>query len=1841
MASTNPVVVTAGEPCWPDILGSRLLDEIRRGAAAAAATAADRHQYLPSGVSALEAEAISLRENAQNGATQVSGVWRYPEATIAAIHNSSGFGMIVLPSLATNISTATMTRANDPKSATGGLTEAELANVMTALSINGTTVVDPQLPVLLIHQHHSNISHAQALTLPVIKSGMTQAGTMSDIEVGALQLILAVHENGDAFVWCKQKELLSITHPSTGTKRKKTSASKSAVAVTANIDAFVAPKDGSQAPHEPLGGYSLLASFPITDCQPGSELVVVEAHYDLVCKAVVLATRTSAAATDVTVQMVPLSLRLVPGQAQTAPVPAGRGGAAAAAAAKPPPVVEIELGDATVLHSMTIPAARVDQRQPIMLPAPGGAGVYFVCKQSLSLWRHPAHMAHLHASRKQQQPTVAAAVITTKASKVQAQQQQQQVSVLNGHMAMASASWPALVAAANTASNIGTESIVTTAGPVQASSSASSTVVCWCVHPTTGDALALTSSGGLYAVSLTSDTADGATTDNGTGVLAGCGLGSRLVSHVQHFETLVAGLMSKQPSPDGGVVTVTIRASGPSLFLLATAASTLVSTVHDIATGLVLQAVDLSRPSNALLPAIFPETARFWCAADGSSLGLIAHGLPQVYTRLGDHEYADRLVALLEALPIDADAIAAGTGAQVVALRRMVGRAVCAKLKLLGAGAATTSTPAALATGPASANDRGALIKPMDSKSKSSAAADAEKARAFELSETTLSSLLGLPAPDQSAKAAAAGLDYAAVTSTLAWAVDAVACGMRDSLPLLVFASQDASAGNDDDLTRLSLSGCIRSMRMAWASIASSVPGLPSALPLDEPVASPVTIARLVLLLRVLGMSKKDIEDAIGRQLLGDGSVAPQQDREALLRRARRAAARRNNKIGGSTGTTAAGSIIVRDDSLQFAHVCKHPETKPSSTNDDHRRVDESSRHRSASNAVSLPGAVQSGDNLPVARTYYKRRVGGTDQNPSGSRHRADSVQRRKDSTRSKEDQHADGHDDAAAADRDDMDLVPGGVGGDHDDADDIYGDEAEYDGGDDVDDEWDSPLPQESSTWLTPAHKTLAPHLLHYLRLHMHLRGLLGLHVVEEAAGRVDGKTTSAIGVLAASAASPGSTSIHNGMPDGNGIDSGLSEAGLLVRSGRQVLSRSGGLYHRMRVEEAAECLAAFKRALTVQADAMDRQRNSSDALAYDAVVDGADTQAQPQLKNASRGHDRIAPALVHQERSIGRVPPSYYAGDDSINGISGDASSSSLTGEDPLSFETALRLTYASKPGDIPGLVAAVDAAYPPAWKGHTPESLLSVLRLERMDMSEVSASSMSSSSSDASSKGPGQQRNLLLRALLALPPAFPTLEGSDRGRSRRVALHKGSVGKDLQTYAAAFRSKSAALLHSRHRRGSITGDSSGRNRSRSLLATGGDGGSIGGRSTGVTAAAAAGRTDRVASRVAADASLLQQVDAAVASTSPGSPVPPHIASQVHLYTRMGRNVDAVRLLLLQGCWPAAVDILTAAEEADGFAFDAAGDDMQAVASAAAASSSTSSGSSGAHHPSLHSRGHHGSNNNSARQQFDTHVLDGIIGHVIASEVCQQRLAGQHQQNGASGASPTLTTLARRGLLSWPALLRLQQQADRWHQVAVMCGLEGSTQPSSTTAIAAASITSTGSASSLVGDDAHASLKSSGSAGTAAAFATAASAHKGSFGSGGPLTASAGAAAVPTTSGVLRWKTTSTERCSLWQALFRHAVITSHVEAVLMLWRRLPPGLSLPAVLAVITSALKDEAPTGVTSTAASLPAWAILPPLAVMAGLHVQEVEEVNKQMRRSATAKVSDGNVLRGWGVSRGT
>lgn len=136
--------------------------------------------------------------------------------------------------------------------------------------------------------------------------------------------------------------------------------------------------------------------------------------------------------------------------------------------------------------------------------------------------------------------------------------------------------------------------------------------------------------------------------------------------------------------------------------------------------------------------------------------------------------------------------------------------------------------------------------------------------------------------------------------------------------------------------------------------------------------------------------------------------------------------------------------------------------------------------------------------------------------------------------------------------------------------------------------------------------------------------------------------------------------------------------------------------------------------------------------------------------------------------------------------------------------------------------------------------------------------------------------------------------------------------------------------------------------------------------------------------------------------------------------------------------------------------------------------------------------------------------------------------------------------------------------------------------------------------------------------------------------------------------TASAVRWREREGPRLAYFHVMLQHALAQGETGHLIALWRRIPAAYPLPAVVATLRASLLQPG-GGVTpcadpareagamtaspdavGSAASLPAWAVLPALCVLARAHAAELEQLARYWRRSAEGAAAESEVLRGWG-----
>lgn len=240
--------------------------------------------------------------------------------------------------------------------------------------------------------------------------------------------------------------------------------------------------------------------------------------------------------------------------------------------------------------------------------------------------------------------------------------------------------------------------------------------------------------------------------------------------------------------------------------------------IADIATGAVLQVADLPpHPSGwHLVPGHAQDGSLYLCAPQHALAKLLPPSLPA---------YCDALIDAIERQPV-INSTDFSSVDRVIALRRIAGHAVAARLLASAASGSSTAAPS---------------VDPAD-----------------------VSSALVSNAPPPHA-----ALSWHMIRHTIATAVDARSCGLPSWLSTGTSASVQPSGSTH------SLAAQLEAVRKAWGQLLAMMPGLlPASMTAQGPgIASTRTINTLLQLLAVLGVSKAEAEAALRIQLNVDGSI--------------------------------------------------------------------------------------------------------------------------------------------------------------------------------------------------------------------------------------------------------------------------------------------------------------------------------------------------------------------------------------------------------------------------------------------------------------------------------------------------------------------------------------------------------------------------------------------------------------------------------------------------------------------------------------------------------------------------------------------------------------------------------------------------------------------------------------------------------------------------------------------------------------------------------------------------------------------------------------------------------
>jgi hypothetical protein len=418
-----------------------------------------------------------------------------------------------------------------------------------------------------------------------------------------------------------------------------------------------------------------------------------------------------------------------------------------------------------------------------------------------------------------------------------------------------------------------------------------------------------------------------------------------------------------------------------------------------------------------------------------------------------------------------------------------------------------------------------------------------------------------------------------------------------------------------------------------------------------------------------------------------------------------------------------------------------------------------------------------------------------------------------------------------------------------------------------------------------------------------------------------------------------------------------------------------------------------------------------------------------------------------------------------------------------------------------------------------------------------------------------------------------------------------------------------------------------------------------------------------------------------AASAATSLG----PSVASgaelsltQAALFESMGRVADAMRALLGGGQWAAGFELLARAEAEDDFVAGVTPHPMDAVAfprpppqavSAPATAAAAGPGSGAAA----------GRDGDAAAAPLDIDGADSSTSLAGDSPVLPA-LSGVVD---AGVIAFTLGDLAAHGILTVSGLLQqplLTVADDAASDLASDDGQDSASLPAPSS-LPSRPVSSSVSAGASIPSASHAvtfaGVRGRGAAAPGSASAVASTPHTwgGKAGMGlrsRSVRLSHSVATATATSSAVRWQERASRRVACFHVMLQFALVQGHVEALLALWRRIPPAYPLPAVVATMRQALlqpedispqaaaacdgegadgadaavapgtavpdRVNAATAPLPAAARVPCWAVAPALRVLVAQHRQELEALTAFWRRSAHAGGGAGDpgaVLREW------
>jgi hypothetical protein len=399
---------------------------------------------------------------------------------------------------------------------------------------------------------------------------------------------------------------------------------------------------------------------------------------------------------------------------------------------------------------------------------------------------------------------------------------------------------------------------------------------------------------------------------------------------------------------------------------------------------------------------------------------------------------------------------------------------------------------------------------------------------------------------------------------------------------------------------------------------------------------------------------------------------------------------------------------------------------------------------------------------------------------------------------------------------------------------------------------------------------------------------------------------------------------------------------------------------------------------------------------------------------------------------------------------------------------------------------------------------------------------------------------------------------------------------------------------------------------------------------------------------------------------------------ATQAALFESMGRVADAMRALLSGGRWAAGFELLGRAEAEDDFIAGVTPHPMDAVAFPrppvevlrALAKPATAGPATAA------AEGRAGGD---GTLSLDIDAADG--GAPLSVSGVSPSLPAQSGAVDAGVIAFNLGDLAAHGILTVSGLLQqplLTVADDAAGDLASDDGQDSASLPAPT-ALPSRPVSSSASAGAPVSSASHsvtfAGARGAGAPGSASGIASTPHTWGGKAGMGlrsRSVRLSHSVATATATSSAVRWQERASRRVACFHVMLQFALVQGHVEALLALWRRIPPAYPLPAVVATMRQALlqpEDISPQAAAAcdaagaddataaaapgstapdssdpatpplpAAARIPCWAVAPALRVLVAQHRQELEALTAFWRRSAHAGGGAGDpgaVLREW------